>query len=48
MDILLRIKRLVAQGHVRFTHKAEDDMEAAGLKPAEVAAMNKLAAAWET
>ena len=36
MDTLLRIKRLVLQGQVRFTEKARDEMEADTLHPAQV------------
>jgi hypothetical protein len=36
MDILLRIKRLVLRGRVRFTEKARDEMAADGLGPVEV------------
>jgi hypothetical protein len=33
MDILLRIKRLVVRGAVRFTEKARLELEADGLEP---------------
>jgi hypothetical protein len=36
MDVLLRIKRLVLRGHVRFAEKARDEMEADGLAPEDV------------
>ena len=36
MDILLRIKRLVAAGRIAFTQKAEDEMERDGLLPQDV------------
>lgn len=36
MDVLLRIKRLVLRGRVRFTEKARDEMKADGLIPPEV------------
>ena len=36
MDVLLRIKRLVFQGRVRFTEKARDEMEVDALSPSEV------------
>ncbi len=36
MDVLLRIKRLVLQGRVRFTDKARDEMESDELDPVEV------------
>lgn len=36
MDTLLRIKRLVLRGQVRFTEKARDEMEGDELTPVEV------------
>jgi len=36
MEVLLRIKRVVLLGQVRFTEKARDEMEADGLDPVEV------------
>jgi hypothetical protein len=36
MDVLLRIKRLVFRGQVRFTRKARDEMMAGGLEPSDV------------
>ena len=36
MEVLLRIKRLVLHGQVRFTEKARGEMEADELDPAEV------------
>ena len=36
MDTLLRIKRLVLRGQVRFTEKARDEMEADGIEATEV------------
>ena len=36
MDVLLRIKRLVFEGRVRFTEKARDEMEVDELSPSEV------------
>lgn len=33
MDVLLRIKRLVVRGLVRFTEKARLELEADGLEP---------------
>lgn len=36
MEVLLRIKRLVLQGRVRFTEKARDEMETNELDSAEV------------
>ncbi|MEE9293842.1 MAG: hypothetical protein V3W34_02605 [Phycisphaerae bacterium] len=36
MDTLLRIKRLVLRGCVRFTEKARDEMEADGLSAGDV------------
>ena len=36
MDTLLRIKRLVLRGRVRFTEKARNEMEADGLKASDV------------
>ncbi len=36
MDTLLRIKRLVLRGQVRFTEKARDEMEVDGLEVADV------------
>jgi hypothetical protein len=36
MDTLLRIKRLVVRGWIRFTEKARDEMEADGLSAADV------------
>lgn len=33
MDVLLRIKRLVVRGFVRFTEKARLELEAEGLEP---------------
>lgn len=36
MDVLLRIKRLVFQGRVRYTEKAIDEMAADGLMPNDV------------
>ncbi len=36
MDVLLRIKRLVLRGQVRFTEKARDEMEADDLGAIEV------------
>ncbi len=36
MDVLLRIKRLVLRGWIRFTEKARDEMETDGLSAADV------------
>lgn len=36
MDVLLRIKRLVLRGWIRFTEKARDEMEAEGLRAGDV------------
>jgi hypothetical protein len=36
MDVLVRIKRLVFQGRVRYTDKAIDEMAADGLEPSDV------------
>ncbi len=36
MDLLLRIKRLVIAGQVRFTEKAESEMEEDGLTRSDV------------
>ena len=36
MDVLLRIKRLVIQGQVRFTVKAKEDMKVCDLESIEV------------
>jgi hypothetical protein len=36
MDVLIRIKRLVVRGAVRFTEKARTEMESDGLEPEEV------------
>ena len=36
MDILVRIKRLVFRGQVRYTGKAIDEMAADGLMPSDV------------
>ena len=36
MDALLRIKRLVVKGQIRFTEKARDEMEADGLTAFDV------------
>ena len=36
MDVLLRIKRLVLRGWIRFTEKARDEMETEGLSAADV------------
>ena len=36
MDTLLRIKRLVLRGQVRFTEKARDEMEGDELSAVEV------------
>lgn len=36
MDVLLRIKRLAMRGQVRFTEKARDEMESAGLNANDV------------
>lgn len=33
MDVLIRIKRLVVRGTVRFTEKARVELETAGLEP---------------
>jgi hypothetical protein len=33
MDVLVRIKRLVVRGAVRFTEKARSELEADGLEP---------------
>ena len=35
MDVLVRIKRLVFQGRVRYTEKAIDEMAADGLMPSD-------------
>lgn len=37
MDVLLRIKRLVLRGQIRFTMKAKEEMRADGLDAIEVA-----------
>ena len=37
MDTLLRIKRLVLRGRVRFTEKARDEMDRDGLSAGDVA-----------
>ena len=36
MDVLLRIKRLVLRGDVRFTEKARDEMDRDGLSAGDV------------
>jgi len=36
MDVLLRIKRLAIQGRLRFTAKAQDEMDLAGLAASDV------------
>ena len=36
MDVLLRIKRLVLRGWIRFAEKARDEMEAHGLSASDV------------
>jgi len=36
MEVLIRIKRLVLQGAIRYTLKALDEMASDGLKPANV------------
>lgn len=36
MDVLSRIQRLVRRGWVRFTEKAEDEIDADGLEPEDV------------
>ncbi len=36
MDVLLQIKRLVLQGHIRFTEKARNEMDLDDLSPGQV------------
>ena len=36
MDVLMKIKRLVLRGYVRFTQKALDEMDSDGLQPGDV------------